>query len=153
MENKNPPDWRVQRDNYKYQCILADKNLFLERSATKLKEGIELIFRRFRNIEYRLSNKVEVIAHGLKDARKSINSFQSLLLSTFQNRIDWLKSYLYENQKRLQVVDPKHQLKLGYSIASNNGKIIRSIEQVKQGDEVDILVSDGQIKSQVNNIK
>lgn len=138
---------------YKYQCILADKNLFLERSATKLKEGIELIFRRFRDIKYRLSNKVEVIAHGLKDARKSINSFQSLLLSTFQNRIDWLKSYLYENQKRLQVVDPKHQLKLGYSIASNNGKIIRSIEQVKQGDEVDILVSDGQIKSQVNNIK
>ncbi len=137
---------------YGYQSALTDKSRWLESLTAELREKADFIFEKFRDIKHRLDNKLAMIAYGLKDAEKAINRFRALLLTNFQKKIDWLSDCLYKAQERLRIVDPMRQLKLGYSIASSRGKVIRSVRQVQRGDEVDILVSDGQIKSRVNNI-
>jgi exodeoxyribonuclease VII large subunit len=48
--------------------------------------------------------------------------------------------------------DPERPLKLGYSIAILNGKVLRKIAQAAAGDKVDIKVSDGKILSEVKEI-
>lgn len=137
---------------YRYQRALTDRNHQLERSVAELRERADFIFEKFRDIKHRLNNKLVMISYGLKDIEKMIDLFRVMLLTSFQKKRDWLNDYLSKVQERLRVVDPRRQLKLGYSIASIKGKIIRSVRQAQRGDEVDILVSDGQIKSQVNNI-
>jgi len=137
---------------YRYQRALTDKNHQLERSAAELREVADFIFEKFRDIKQRLDNKLAMIAYGLEGTKKTINRFRDMLLINFQKKKDWLVDYLGKAQERLRIVNPMRQLKLGYSIASAKGKIVRSVQQVQRGDEVDILVSDGRIKSQVNNI-
>ena len=49
--------------------------------------------------------------------------------------------------------NPERNLKLGYSIATSNGRIIRKTSDVKVGEDVDIKVSDGIIISEVKELK
>lgn len=136
----------------KYQQILADRKHRFEILNFQLREKADFIFERFEAIKLQLNRKLEMIAYALKDVKNSISRFPGLLLTNFKKKIDWTVDYLDKAEKRLYIVDPMRQLKLGYSIASVKGGIIRSIKQAKIGDEVDILVSDGKIKSQISNI-
>jgi len=54
---------------------------------------------------------------------------------------------------KLQSLDPKAVLARGYSVAVNNGRIVRSINDAKVNDIVDIIVSDGKIISKVAEVK
>ncbi|MBU1993025.1 exodeoxyribonuclease VII large subunit, partial [Patescibacteria group bacterium] len=136
----------------KYQQVLSDKKHQLEIFHLELKEKADFIFEKFETIKRQLNNKLETISYVLKDTKTTINRFQDLLFINFQKKKDRLFGYLERAEERLRIVDPVRQLKLGYSIASLDGKIIKSIRQVQRGDKVDILVSDGKIKSQVNDI-
>ncbi|PIP18159.1 MAG: exodeoxyribonuclease VII large subunit [Parcubacteria group bacterium CG23_combo_of_CG06-09_8_20_14_all_35_9] len=136
----------------KYQKALADRKYQLEILTRKLRQGSDFIFRRFETIKRQLSNKLMTLGYNLKDTNKILDSSSNLLLANFQNNLDWIGDYLNRVEGRLKIADPMRQLKLGYSIALAMGKIVRSVKQVKQGDRVDIQVSDGKIKSQVKNI-
>jgi len=62
--------------------------------------------------------------------------------------------YEIKNMERaINSYDPEQQLKLGYSIARHNGKLIKSVKNVNIGEDVDVQVSDGSVQSKVNNIK
>jgi exodeoxyribonuclease VII large subunit len=56
-------------------------------------------------------------------------------------------------EKIITMNNPERQLKLGYSIAKINGKIIKSIKEIKIGQDLEIKVSDGVISSEIKNIK
>ena len=47
--------------------------------------------------------------------------------------------------------DPVHVLKRGYSITKKDGKILKSIDQLKTGDVIETLLSSGKVKSTVKN--
>jgi len=50
----------------------------------------------------------------------------------------------------LNAVSPLHTLKRGYSITLKGKTIVSSITQIKEGDEIEIMVKDGMIESTVN---
>jgi len=92
------------------------------------------------------------LGYILADTKKTLKRFSGLLLTNLQRSIDRLNDYLKGAGKRLHDVNPMSQLKLGYSLTSIKGKVVRSVKQVGRGEKIDIRVSDGEIKSQVKNI-
>ena len=54
---------------------------------------------------------------------------------------------------KLNSINPKAVLKRGYSIASKRGKIIKNANDVKIDDMIDIVFQNGEIKSQVLEVK
>jgi exonuclease VII large subunit len=64
-----------------------------------------------------------------------------------------LKQQLEYSEKVVLLNDPDRQLKLGYSIARIDGKIIRKVGDLKIGDNIDLKVIDGNINSQIKSIK
>lgn len=60
---------------------------------------------------------------------------------------------LEQIQEKLRLVDPQNILKRGYSITMMNGKILKSVQLVKEGDLVETRLSDGSIRSRVDKIK
>ena len=89
-------------------------------------------FEKFKLLEYKVKESLlRVIEGEINDLKTRIEGFQSVVLSN----------------------DPKRNLALGYSIARKSGKIIRSIKNVDAGDMIDLEVSDGIIKSKVNERK
>ena len=50
---------------------------------------------------------------------------------------------------KLDALSPLKTLTRGYSIIQANGKIIKSINQIKKDDEIDIKLIDGNAKAKV----
>ena len=85
------------------------------------------------------------IKEGLKNSwSKTLFSFSGLAEKTYQ--------CLEKSKSIISAHNPERQLKLGYSIASINGKIIKSIENTAIGDNMNLRVADGSIVSQIKNI-
>ena len=112
---------------YKYQEVFNQKQRLLENLIRRLKQHSEFVFKRFELIKNRFKDKITELGYSLKN----------------------ISAKLDNAEKRLESVDPKRQLKLGYSIASAGGKILRSVRQVEPGQGVDIRVADGKIKTRV----
>ncbi|MBU4369959.1 exodeoxyribonuclease VII large subunit [Patescibacteria group bacterium] len=136
----------------KYQRLLANSKHKLEILIHELISRSNFIFKRFEELKYQLNNKLMALVYILEDTRKTLNRFHGLLLSNFQKNVNWLNDYLNEAEGRLKIFNPINQLRLGYSIASIKGRVIKSIKQVRQEEEINIQVSDGEIKSKIKNI-
>ena len=50
---------------------------------------------------------------------------------------------------KLDSLDPKILLKRGYSITTLNGRIVKDVEAIKNGDEIETILRNGKIKSRV----
>lgn len=50
---------------------------------------------------------------------------------------------------KLDSLDPKILLKRGYSITTLNGRIVKDVEAIKNGDEIETILRNGKIKSKV----
>jgi exonuclease VII large subunit len=100
-----------------------------------------------------LNNKLLNIEQSLKSSEATLKAVSKSLLINLKRNIDKLNEYLDNAENRLKVVDPLRQLKLGYSTIRIKGALVRSVKQIKVGDELEAQVSDGKIKSQVKDIK
>lgn len=137
---------------HKYQKVLADRKYQIEIFSSQLKRKSDFIFKKFESIKGRFDKNLATLDYVFKNAKKILEHSSALLLNNFKKNLDRLGDYLNTTEKRLSVINPMRQLKLGYSITSIGGKIVRSVKQVKRGEEIDIQIFDGKIQSQVNNI-
>jgi exonuclease VII large subunit len=60
-----------------------------------------------------------------------------------------LGELLQNSGKVIELSNPERQLAHGYSIVRSGGKIVKSKKDVKKGDDLDIMVSDGTITSKI----
>ena len=94
-----------------------------------------------------LYEKVEMMKEDLDSLREELND-------SIQNTIEDLKKDVKNKKEQLQMLNPKQILKRGYSISvDENGKVVQSIKDVKQGMQIKTTVSDGTINSTVNNVE
>lgn len=73
---------------------------------------------------------------------KRLSYYFSRELAIAEEKIIILNSKIDQN-------NPERQLKLGYSLVSFNNKIVRSVRDIEIGDEVDMKLSDGELKSKI----
>jgi exodeoxyribonuclease VII large subunit len=109
--------------------------------------------------------------HALEQSVKSLNfTFRRQILKT-ENRLTQIQQILkiratgtIRNEKKnldqigekLRLVDPQNILKRGYSLTLLKGKIVKSVEQISEGDRLETRLSDGTVESTVekkNQIK
>ena len=79
------------------------------------------------------------------------NSWKDLIFG-FDSLLSKINLQLDNSGKMIYSNNPERQLKLGYSIARCGGKIVRSVKNVKLGDNLDISVVDGNIISEVKKV-
>jgi len=61
---------------------------------------------------------------------------------------------LLHAQKLLRALSPQHQLARGFSLLHNaDGQLVRSIQQLRQGDRLAVRLCDGQVETEVREIK
>ncbi|MCX6762998.1 MAG: exodeoxyribonuclease VII large subunit, partial [Candidatus Moranbacteria bacterium] len=134
-----------------FQNILAkNKNIILESERT-LSEILADIFERFRRVKENLKNSLIKIKMTVDYDRGYISNAGKRLsmkyARLFSNFVDAMKSLA----EKISFHNPERQLKLGYSLVIFGGKIIRSVKNIQVGDEVDIKVNDGKLKSKILN--
>jgi exodeoxyribonuclease VII large subunit len=126
--------------------------LLLERFERRIFASYGLIFEKYKTIENRFKISLQNFRNNLLNIKISLEKYSGNYFSKFGLLCDKTKEKLQNIEKIVNLNNPERNLKLGYSIASVNGKIIRKTSEVKVGENLDIKVSDGVISSEIKNI-
>lgn len=82
-------------------------------------------------------------------SKNQLKQFQHLIKIRTIETIRTEKKNLNLIQEKLRLVDPQNILKRGYSLTMLNGKIVKSVQTVKEGDLLETRLSDGTVESKV----
>jgi len=107
-----------------------------------------------REIEQLLMTDIEMmkeaISNNLKSKKEDFESLKEDLYDSYKVLIDDKKKDLKSLKERLSAVDPKKVLERGFSITeTKDGKIISSVNDVTNNEEIITKVKDGEITSKV----
>jgi exodeoxyribonuclease VII large subunit len=98
-------------------------------------------------------NKLNFVFREQMLKRKNqLNQLQYLIKIRSLETIRTEKKNLSSIQEKLRLIDPQNILKRGYSLTMLNGRIVKSVNQLKEGDLLETRLSDGKIKSTVKEI-
>ncbi|MBW1649584.1 MAG: exodeoxyribonuclease VII large subunit [Deltaproteobacteria bacterium] len=97
---------------------------------------------------------------NIKELEKRIYELKSKLYTLNNNilinlNIDYRKQQLERAFLRIKILKPEHILKLGYGIIrkTEDNKLIKSIKDIKTGDNLEIKISDGYIECNIKRLK
>jgi len=90
---------------------------------------------------------------SLRDVSKYIRQTPRWVMRTYASS---LRGFANKTNGLARIVrghDPERQLRLGYSIVSSGGNIVRSVKGLRKGQELALRVSDGSILSEIKDVK
>ncbi len=129
---------------------LRDRQFVLENSSMIMEKKFTGLLETFRRAEVALFGAVGRIDSVISRLGDELLLLSKSISRGFENASGSLSEKINQIEKNLQFSNPERQLARGYSIVRVGGRIIRSRLDVTEGDELDIAVSDGNIKSVVN---
>ena len=127
------------------------------------KEHIDDLMRSFKanisNTLYYHENILRNFVHSIHERSKEtqhqnylkINNLELKLKHNARNLIENNHFILNHKEEKLRLTDPRELLKKGYSITLLDGKVLKSIKDVKENDKISTVLSDGIIDSQIIN--
>ena len=129
---------------FEYDRFLDDirdyQNTLFMRMDRKLK-GLSLEEKRYREGLKHLSPMGKV-----RDRLLRMDQFQDALNQAMTNKLANARHRLNIDVERLKGLSPLDRLKGGYSyVSDSDGRNVRSIKDVNEGDELEIFVSDGMV--------
>ena len=81
-----------------------------------------------------------------------LHQHQKILASKVKNELSNAHSNLLHTEKTLAAVDPKNVLKRGYSITTQNGKLVKSVNELATGSKVETVLASGKFTSTINTL-
>ena len=85
--------------------------------------------------------------------RDRVDKNQLRLAGATESRLKRAQARLENQMGKLDSLSPLAVVDRGYSIASKDGKVIRSVKNVKKSDAIEIKVADGVIAASVTDVK
>ena len=137
---------------YDYRHVLEQMEAFFSRMRRQMRLKTMLERRRLEQLELRLKHT---------HPQQKLNENRQRLLE-LENRLrDRMQMLLEENKHRLAIyteqidgLSPLKKLSQGYSYTElADGENVRSVQQVKDGQEISVYVTDGKIKARIVEVE
>jgi exodeoxyribonuclease VII large subunit len=147
---------RIQAAEAKLASIRPDKVLELLRGKVELYHG--RLYRVGMASSDRLSSSVSQLRERLRRAiptekmdhhRVVIEGLQGRLLVGAKRGVDDAKTKVASLGLRLDSINPRRVLERGYSIVRIGGKPLRSVDDAREGDGMEISIADGLIQGTI----
>lgn len=92
------------------------------------------------------------IGYRLQDERHRLIVLQNNMQPVLYRKLTDERHLLDLLSQRLIGLDPNRLLKRGYSITQKNGRTVRDVSQLKEGDELETRFENGTVRSVVNQV-
>lgn len=135
-----------------YERSLRDCAREIDMQSQYLNRNFDHICNRFENAIINFRACSQKISSALYNCKKSIDVCGTRIFSGYERMIALSKDRIRQIEEQIKLHDPARQLKLGYSISLFEGKIIRSVSQIKIGDKFEVKISDGELRSTIDEI-
>ena len=113
--------------------------------------GEERIFSKFQAVlrenQSAVENSIVHMENSIKRVSDRVSNIGIEIVRGFSKMLESSTEFLVQTKKMLDISNPERQLAYGYSIVKVGGKIVKSIKDVKSGEELDVSVKDGIIKT------
>lgn len=113
--------------------------------------GEERIFSKFQAVlrekQSAVENSIVHMENSIKRVSDRVSNIGIEIVRGFSKMLENSAEFLVQTKKMLDISNPERQLAYGYSIVKVGGKIVKSIKDVKSGEELDVGVKDGIIKT------
>jgi exodeoxyribonuclease VII large subunit len=131
---------------------LRDKQFILENSGALIEKEFGDLFETFKRAEESVRNALGQIESRIARLSEIVSDSFKNIFRGFENLSARFAEKIGQAQKTLELGSPERQLARGYSIVRSAGKVVHSKKEVAKGDDIDIMLSDGTIKSRVTEI-
>ena len=99
-------------------------------------------------------NKIEGAAERLLIGKnRDLSILDSSLSKETQRIVKREEEQLAVLERNLKNLSPQRVLERGYSITQMNGKAVRNVDELKEGDELATLLANGLVRSRVEESK
>jgi exonuclease VII large subunit len=150
----------IGRINQFVKDIVRNYSLHLSETRNSINQSQSTVEKNFRQLAKVIDETKRLIGNvlvrfqfGLKGSMRKIDSFTETIVSRYNNQLESTSTTIRNYAAAINLNNPGRQLKLGYSIVISGGKVVKSINQVSKGEIIINKVSDGDIKSSVEDIK
>jgi len=126
--------------------------LILERREREILERYGMIFKKYQRIENNVKLFMQKFRSSITGLRTRIELYSGEFFSGFESLSIRVGEKLKNTEKSIENNNPERLLKLGYSIATINGKILKNVKDAKIGEDLDVKVFDGIIVSEIKNV-
>lgn len=110
--------------------------------------------RNYKNILKDIPNKLKQhINDRFSNTRNNILEGAKSISSKQKQEMKRVNESLVLIERSIRLSDPSHNLRLGYSLSYVNGKLARSIKDIKVGEVTETHLSDGTFISEVKDVK
>ncbi len=115
----------------------------LRSSKDALHVLLEKLFEPFLKASTRFSLLLYLLSRRLTAQNEILSSAHSKILSGYYQQLKNITHLIASTVSVLSINDPMRQLKLGYSIISKNGKVLRDIADIAKGERFEARVVNG----------
>ncbi len=148
------------------KVLLCEKkigNSFRERiyeTKTEINVRIETINQSFDQIikiyktgEEKIRRVIMNSSILLQNKKDKIYTIRNNVFSQFKNILNDVRNTINREEKIIFANDPKRQLKMGYAIMKIEGRVIKSVKNLKEGGSIESILSDGKVVSIIKKVK
>ncbi len=137
----------------RYKENLENIDNLINKSTEVVKEYSDSVINKYKNIKNSLIVSMQNFKNSVINIKNNLDFSKQNLFDDFRNLLLKINQNLKNSENIISANNPERHLKLGYSIARINGRIIKSVDNVSIGDSMDSLVYNGEITSEIKNKK
>ncbi|MBD3366334.1 exodeoxyribonuclease VII large subunit [candidate division WWE3 bacterium] len=137
----------------KFERLIQNRQSYVRRLSTNLFINFRGVFHRFGKLSQKFQMNSMRFEALLKKQRSTVQRSRDSLIRGYAQIYKIAKTRLKQAERLLESNDPQKKLEQGYSIMRNEeGKVIKAVKSITKGDILVSELTDGKVKSQVEEI-
>lgn len=162
---KNFAEEHLSRERHQLKNIIKVFNLTTDNALSKHETELRSISHKLNakllvlinNSRYALGTQSSILASGVKATfnrkRETLSQYNDLLRSGVESTHENEFQKLRQIEHSIKLLDPLNVLKRGFSITMDkNGGLIKSVNDLRQGQSIQTMLADGTIITEVKEI-
>ena len=105
-----------------------------------------------KGLEFALKNYLLRIEQSILSNKTSLENYQQKIQNGFSAKLKEIIQRLYFIAQAVRARDPRNNLALGYCLARKNGKLVKTVDSLRLGDDFSLQIADGIVDSTVKKL-
>lgn len=128
----------------RFEKLLQNSRYELENAERIIEDKFYNVFETFKTYKDLLIQSFGDVGLALSRMHERVREAEYRIIRGFTESLERKKEMVGQYEKFLVQQNPERQLALGWSITRDKkGRVVRSVKDVKKGEELDVSVSDG----------
>lgn len=136
----------------KFNDFLIFQKNNLNFSLNKITKYLDSLSKFFYTKKEKISEIIQKNISKIQQEKNKLNFQKKILIQKLEKNFLDLNRKIFDSEKTISLNNPNRNLKLGYSISFKENKVVKSIKNLNENEELKIKFQDGNISTKIISI-